>query len=42
VIGREIGTTTEMTESEARAVLARVDEINDEINAVEQTMKADQ
>lgn len=42
VIGREIGSTKEMTESEARAVLARVDEINDEINAVEQTMKADQ
>lgn len=42
VIGREIGSTKEMTEIEARAVLARVDEINDEINAVEQTMKADQ
>ena len=38
VIGREIGSTKEMTEQEARKVLAEIDAIN----TVEQTMEADQ
>jgi len=38
VIGREIGSTKEMTEAEARKVLAEIDAIN----TVEQTMEADQ
>ena len=38
VIGREIDSTKEMTEQEARKVLAEIDAIN----TVEQTMEADQ
>jgi hypothetical protein len=38
VIGREIGSTKEMTEAEARKVLAEIDAIN----TVEQAMEADQ